>query len=93
MISKHEMNKAITIAKEYGVGKLYLVGSALDKPSKEVHDYDFAVDDYDPSLFFRFYSKLFQAMSKTVDLIDLSGEQTLFKKIVRSEGRLIYERK
>lgn len=93
MLSQEELNKAIELAKEYKIGKLYLVGSLLYDEPENVEDYDFAIDDYDPGIFFRFYGKLFQAMSKGVDLIDLSGEQTLFKKIVRSEGKLVYEGK
>lgn len=90
MIPKHELDRAIEIAKEFKIGKLYLVGSILYNEPDAVNDYDFAIDEYDPGIFFRFYSRLFQAMTKDVDLIDLSGEQTLFKKIVRSEGKLIY---
>lgn len=90
MIPKHELDRAVEIAKEFNIGKLYLVGSILYNEPDEVNDYDFAIDEYDPEIFFRFYSRLFQAMSKSVDLIDLSGKQTLFKKIVRSEGKLIY---
>jgi predicted nucleotidyltransferase len=93
MLPKFELDKAVELAKKYNIGKLYLVGSIIHKGPDKVADYDFAIDEYNPEIFFRFYSKLFQAMSKTVDLIDLSGEQTLFKKIVRSEGKLVYEKK
>lgn len=93
MIPKDELDRAVELAKKYNVGKLFLVGSILGNDPDNVNDYDFAIDEYKPEIFFRFYSKLFQAMSKPVDLIDLSGEQTLLKKIVRSEGKLIYERK
>ena len=92
MLPKVELDKAVELAKKYDIGKLYLVGSIIHKEPDKVADYDFAIDEYNPEIFFKFYSKLFQAMSKTVDLIDLSGEQTLFKKIVRSEGKLVYEK-
>jgi len=42
--------------------------------------------------FFNFYGELLNAMSKNVDLIDLSGEVTRFKNIIHPEGKLIYEK-
>ena len=93
MIPPAEVKIAIRLARKYRIGQLYLIGSSLSKGPGEVNDYDFAVRDITPGCFFRFYGELFMAMSKPVDLIDLSGKQTLFKKLARKEGRLIYERK
>lgn len=90
MIPKHEMDKAVEIAKKYGIGELYLIGSALYKEPEEVNDYDFAVKDAPAGTFFKFYGELVRAMSKNVDLIDLSGKMTKFKSIVLREGKLIY---
>lgn len=90
MISKDELDKAVGIAKKYGVGELYLIGSALHKDPEEVIDYDFAVRDVPVGRFFRFYGELLRVMSKDVDLIDLSGKMTKFKSIVIKEGKLIY---
>ena len=90
MIAKDELNKAIEIAKKYGVGELYLIGSALYKEPEEVNDYDFAVRNVPPGNFFKFYGELFRVMSKNVDLIDLSGKMTKFKDIILKEGKLIY---
>ena len=93
MIPDFEIKKAIEIAKKYGIGQLYLVGSALLKRPEEVNDYDFAVRDVPPGNFFKFYGELFRTMPKNVDLIDLSGEKTKFKDIVLREGKLIYDKK
>lgn len=93
MLPKKELNKAIKIAKKYNIGKLYLVGSILRKSAREVNDYDFAIDEFSPRIFFKFYGELFGSMSKNVDLIDLSGEQTLFNKLIRRDGRLVYDQK
>jgi len=93
MIPDFEIKKAIEIAKKYGIGQLYLVGSALFKRPEEVNDYDFAVRDVPPGNLFKFYGELFRTMSKNVDLIDLSGEKTKFKDIVLREGKLIYDKK
>jgi hypothetical protein len=92
MIPKDELDLAIAIARKYGVGKLYVVGSSLGDP-KDAHDYDFAVADVPEGAFFLFYGELFRSLSKTVDLIDLSGTMTKFKSIIMEEGKLVYDSK
>lgn len=92
MIPKHELDKAVEIAKKYGVGKFYLVGSSLAEKAERAKDYDFAVSDVPEGVFFKFYGELFRTMSKNVDLIDLSGKMTKFKSVVVREGKLIYEK-
>lgn len=91
MIPRNETNKAKALAKRYGIGKLYVFGSSLHKKPAEVNDYDFAVSDINPGKFFEFYGKLIMALSKNVDLIDLSGRTDKFSKIVLKEGKLIYD--
>lgn len=93
MIPKRELDKAVAIAKKYGVRKLYLIGSSLSRGVKAVNDYDFAVSGVPKGSFFKFYGELFRTMSKNVDLIDLSGKKTRFKSIVLREGKLIYDKK
>ncbi len=92
MIPKEELDKAIAIAKKYGVGRMYLVGSSLYKDRGEVKDYDFAIEDVPPGEFFMFYGELLRSMTKDVDLIDLSGEKTKFKNIIKREGKLVYDK-
>ncbi len=92
MIPKSELDKAIEIAKKYEVGELYLIGSALYKEPEEANDYDFAVRNVPEGNFFEFYGELFRALSKNVDLIDLSGKMTKFKDIILREGRLVYDK-
>ena len=89
---KDELDKAIEIANKYGVGELYLIGSALHKEPEKVNDYDFAVKDMPPGSFFIFYGELMRVLSKNVGLIDLSGRVTKFKDIIEREGKLIYDR-
>jgi len=92
MIPKEELDKAIEIAKKYGVGKMYLVGSSLHKEPAEAKDYDFAVTGIPPGKFFMFYGELLREMSKDVDIIDLSGRATKLKRLVMREGKLVYEK-
>lgn len=91
MLPKKDLNKVIELAKKYKIGKVYLLGSILNSSPSEVNDYDFAIDDYPEGVFFKFYGELFMLMPKDVDIIDLSGEETLFKNIVKREAKLIYE--
>jgi len=93
MMPKEEISKAVEIARKYGVGELYLVGSALHKAPDEAQDYDFAVRDVPSGSFFRFYGELMRSLSKTVDLIDLSGKRTKFKDLVQKEAKLIYDKR
>ena len=93
MIPKHEIDKAVEIARKYGVGELYMIGSAVHKQPDEARDYDFAVRDVPVGSFFRFYGELMRSLSKSVDLIDLSGKQTKFKDIVLKEAELIYDKR
>jgi len=90
---KNEIDKAVSVAKKYGVVKLFLIGSSLTREKKFVNDYDFAVSGLPKGSFFKFYGELFRTMSKNVDLIDLSGKKTKFKNIILKEGLLIYEKK
>jgi len=93
MMPKQEIDKAVEIAVKYGVGELYLIGSAIHKQSDEARDYDFAVRDVPVGTFFRFYGELMRSLSKTVDLIDLSGKRTKFKDIVLKEAKLVYDKR
>ncbi|MEW6108972.1 MAG: hypothetical protein AB1632_07400 [Nitrospirota bacterium] len=93
MIPRHEIDKAVLVAKKYGVGKLYLIGSSLSRDIKAVNDYDFAVSGIPKGSFFKFYGELFRTMSKNIDLIDLFGKKTKFKNIIVKEGKLIYDKK
>ena len=91
MVPKKELDKAIEIAKEYGVGKLYLFGSSLYKKADKANDYDFAVAGIAPYRFFDFYGKLFKSLNKPVDLVDLS-EKSLFNSLIIREGKKIYDK-
>jgi predicted nucleotidyltransferase len=91
VIPKKELDKAINIAKEFGIGKLYLFGSSLYKSPAKANDYDFAVAGIAPSNFFAFYGKLFRALNKPVDLVDLS-EKSLFNSLILREGKKVYDK-
>ena len=93
MLPERELNETIAIAKKYGIGQLYLIGSTLREDVQRAHDYDFAVKGVPSGRFFAFYGELYRTLSKNVDLIDLSGKMTQFKRIVLREAKLIYDKR
>lgn len=92
MIPKKELDKAINIAKEFGIGKLYLFGSSLSKSPAKANDYDFAVAGIAPANFFTFYSKLLMSLSKNVDLIDVTDRKGKFISLILKKGKVVYEK-
>ena len=92
MLNIKEKDIAIKLAKKYGIKRLYLFGSALKKHG-HANDYDFAIDGYPNGKFFGFYGELYNAMSKNVDLVDLSLKNTRFNSLIKKEAKLLYESK
>lgn len=88
MISDEDKNKLLEIAKKYNVSKLYLFGSNLD-PNRDAKDIDLAVEGIPGRLFFDFYTELYFALSKPVDLVDLK-KKSLFNEMIKSKSVLLY---
>ncbi|MDI9434191.1 MAG: nucleotidyltransferase domain-containing protein [Planctomycetota bacterium] len=88
MISPTDRQQIEAICRKYGARRALLFGSSLDA-SREARDIDLAVEGVCPRDFFRFYGELMFALSKPVDVIDLSG-QSKFLDLVRREGVLLY---
>jgi len=86
-----ELQKTIAeCAREFDVKAVWIFGSSLedDSPSRDI---DLAVEGISPKLFFKFYARLFMALPKPVDLVDLS-QDTPIASIIREKGVAIYER-
>ena len=90
MIPKQDLQKALKLAQKYRIGRLYLVGSALDDAAK-ANDYDFVAENVPAGAYFPFYGELMRSMPKSVDLILLTNDGSRFEKLVREESQLIYE--
>ena len=84
MISERDKATIIDIARRYDVGQILLFGSGADQ-KREAKDIDLAVEGVQPEQFFSFYGELLFALSKPVDLIDLSND-TKFNRLVYREG-------
>ena len=90
MISEQEKKIIVDIARQYDVAGILLFGSSAD-PTRQANDIDLAVEGIVPEQFFRFYGDLLFALSKPVDLIDLSKD-TKFNQLVYREGIRVYGR-
>jgi len=77
-------------AREFDVGAVWLFGSSLGEQA-DARDIDLAVEGLPPSRFLKFYARLFWALPKPVDLVDMSQDLPI-AAIIRSQGVRIYER-
>ena len=88
MISKKDKQVITAIAGQYKVKKVLLFGSNADS-SVVGRDIDLAVEGIKPRDFFKFYGDLIFSLDKSVDLIDLSTDNS-FNRLVREEGIPVY---
>lgn len=84
MITEIDKQTILRIARKYGVTKILLFGSSLSDMG-EAHDIDLAVEGVADEDFFAFYGELICALSKPVDVVDLS-RKTKFSELVQQEG-------
>jgi predicted nucleotidyltransferase len=90
MISEQDKATIVDIARRYGVREVLLFGSSAD-PNRDANDIDLAVEGIAAEEFFSFYGELLFALSKPVDVIDLSND-TKFNRLVYREGIRLYGR-
>lgn len=88
MISETDKEAITKISQKYHARRVLLFGSSLS-PDRQGRDIDIAVDGIAPEDFFRYYGDLMFALSKPVDVIDLTGTSK-FIRIVQKEGILLY---
>ena len=88
MILDEDKAKIADISSRYGITEVLLFGSSADS-ELQANDIDLAVNGIKPEQFFSFYGDLIFALSKPVDLIDLS-KNTKFNQIVQREGIRLY---
>ena len=90
MITRGLRETIESCAKAFDVRAVWLFGSAASDDS-QARDIDLAVEGLAADKFFDFYARLFFALPKPVDLVDLSQEPPI-ASIVRKKGICIYER-
>ncbi|MCK4946848.1 MAG: nucleotidyltransferase domain-containing protein [Candidatus Aureabacteria bacterium] len=76
------------ISKRYHATRVVLFGSSVSS-SKESRDIDIAVEGVSSKDFYRYYGDLIFALSKPVDIVDLSSTSK-FTRLIRHEGVFLY---
>ena len=76
------------LARKYHAKRVVLSGSSLS-PSRECRDIDIGVEGIEGKDFYTFYGELLFALSKPVDVFDLS-KKTRFIELILREGIPLY---
>ena len=76
------------LARKYHAKRVVLFGSSLS-PAREYRDIDIAVEGIEEKDFYTFYGELLCALSKPIDIIDLS-KKTRFVELILEEGIPLY---
>ena len=76
------------MARKYHAKRVVLFGSSLSS-TQEYRDIDIAVEGIEGKDFYTFYGELLCALSKPVDVIDLS-KKTRFIELILREGIPLY---
>ena len=84
MISAKDREVVLAIARKYHVPTVLLFGSSL-ADGVEARDIDIAIEGLADADYFTFYGALLCALSKPVDVVDLS-KKSKFTEMVRREG-------
>lgn len=88
MITDKDKQTIVEMAAKYHAKRVLLFGSSIS-PDKESHDIDIGVEGIEDKDFFIFYGELLCALSKPVDIVDLSGKSR-FVELIKLEGEPLY---
>ncbi len=88
MITDTDKNIIEQLARKYHAKRVVLFGSSLSS-TQEYRDIDIAVEGIEEKDFYAFYGELLCALSKPVDIIDLS-KKTRFIELILREGIPLY---
>jgi len=87
MVREADKNIILRCAKKYKVKEIILFGSSLQKDNAA--DIDLGIKGIEPGSFFKFYGELLLALSKPVDVVDLTKENS-FNRMIEKEGVKLY---
>ena len=88
MITDSDKKIIEQLARKYHAKRVVLFRSSLS-PTQEYRDIDIAVEGIEGKDFYAFYGELLCALSKPVDVIDLS-KKTRFIELILREGIPLY---
>ena len=83
------IDRCIATARQFGVRRLILFGSALDAP-ETARDVDLACEGVEGWDVFRLGARLEEELGVNVDLVPLTPDDRFSQSVVR-RGRVIYE--
>ena len=86
-VSEQHIEKSIAVAKEYGISRLILFGSALEQP-EQARDIDLACDGLEGLKLFEFAGRLEDELNILVDIVPLSPP-TPFSRYIESKGKIL----
>ncbi len=87
MISEKDKAIILKYAKKYNLTRVVLFGSSVEK--EDANDIDIGIKGIKPGHFFEFYGELLLSLSKRIDIINLSKENS-FNKLIEKEGIKLY---
>ena len=86
-IQKEQLDRAIALAKAYGVTRLILFGSAAIAP-EQARDLDLACDGVTGWKFYELGARLEEELRVPLDLVPLSP-LTRFARLIERQGRVL----
>ena len=87
MIGEKDKKAILDISKKYNLSRVLLFGSSLSDQAN-ANDIDIAIDGIADELFFTFYGELMFALSKPVDVVDLSKKTKFTDMVIKTGVRL-----
>jgi predicted nucleotidyltransferase len=90
-VPEHLVERCVATAREFGVRRLILFGSALESP-ETARDVDLACEGVEGWDVFRLGARLEEELGVNVDLVPLSPDDRFSQHVAR-RGRVIYERR
>jgi predicted nucleotidyltransferase len=88
MVSKNDIETIKKLSSKYKARKVILFGSSLD-PERNANDIDLAIDGVASKDYYRYCGELMMALTKPVDIVDLSVP-CKFNDIILEEGIVLY---
>ena len=87
VLTQAHIERVLTLAKEYGVTRLILFGSALEVPA-EARDLDLACDGIPGWKLYEFGARLEEELRMPLDLVPLSPP-TRFTRLIETKGKTL----
>jgi uncharacterized protein len=88
MVSQNDIKIIKELSSKYDARKVILFGSSLDS-QRESNDIDLAIEGVAPKDYYRYCGELMMALTKPVDIVDLSVP-CKFIDIILEEGIVLY---